>query len=55
MSGDAWYIAAPFFYLEATMGLNIESKRAQALAKARSEPLLFKGDDFRLTDVEAAV
>jgi len=28
---------------------------AYALAKARNEPLLFKGDDFRQTDIEAAV
>jgi len=28
---------------------------AYALAKARGEPLLFKGDDFRQTDVEAAL
>jgi uncharacterized protein with PIN domain len=25
------------------------------LSKARREPLLFKGDDFRQTDVEAAL
>lgn len=28
---------------------------AYALAKARGEPLLFKGDNFRQTDVEAAL
>jgi ribonuclease VapC len=28
---------------------------AYALAKTRGEPLLFKGDDFRKTDVEAAL
>jgi ribonuclease VapC len=35
--------------------LNLGDCFAYALAKARGEPLLFKGDDFRLTDVEAAV
>jgi ribonuclease VapC len=35
--------------------LNLGDCFAYALSKARSEPLLFKGDDFRLTDVEAAV
>ncbi|HVW55267.1 MAG TPA: type II toxin-antitoxin system VapC family toxin [Rhizobiaceae bacterium] len=35
--------------------LNIGDCFAYALAKARSEPLLFKGDDFRQTDVEAAL
>lgn len=35
--------------------LNLGDCFAYALAKARSEPLLFKGDDFRLTDVEAAL
>ena len=34
--------------------LNIGDCFAYALSKARNEPLLFKGDDFRLTDVEAA-
>jgi ribonuclease VapC len=34
--------------------LNLGDCFAYALAKARGEPLLFKGDDFRLTDVEAA-
>lgn len=34
--------------------LNLGDCFAYALAKARSEPLLFKGDDFRHTDVEAA-
>jgi ribonuclease VapC len=28
---------------------------AYALAKELDEPLLFKGDDFRRTDIEAAV
>lgn len=28
---------------------------AYALAKARNEPLLFTGDDFRMTDIEAAL
>jgi ribonuclease VapC len=35
--------------------LNLGDCFAYALSKARQEPLLFKGDDFRLTDVEAAV
>lgn len=35
--------------------LNLGDCFAYALAKARSEPLLFKGDDFRMTDVEAAL
>lgn len=35
--------------------LNLGDCFAYALAKARSEPLLFKGDDFRLTDIEAAI
>lgn len=34
--------------------LNLGDCFAYALAKARGEPLLFKGDDFRQTDVEAA-
>lgn len=34
--------------------LNLGDCFAYALAKARREPLLFKGDDFRQTDVEAA-
>lgn len=35
--------------------LNLGDCFAYALAKARSEPLLFKGDDFRQTDIEAAL
>lgn len=35
--------------------LNLGDCFAYALAKARSEPLLFKGDDFRQTDVEAVL
>jgi len=35
--------------------LNLGDCFAYALAKARSEPLLFKGNDFRHTDVEAAI
>lgn len=35
--------------------LNIGDCFAYALSKARNEPLLFKGDDFPLTDVEAAL
>lgn len=35
--------------------LNLGDCFAYALAQARGEPLLFKGDDFRLTDVEAAI
>ncbi|WP_269930895.1 type II toxin-antitoxin system VapC family toxin [Aminobacter sp. HY435] len=34
--------------------LNFGDCFAYALAKARREPLLFKGDDFRMTDIEAA-
>lgn len=35
--------------------LNLGDCFAYALSKARNEPLLFKGDDFRKTDVEAAL
>ena len=35
-------------------GLNYGDCFSYALAKARSEPLLFKGDDFSRTDIEAA-
>lgn len=35
--------------------LNLGDCFAYALAKARGEPLLFKGEDFRQTDVEAAI
>jgi ribonuclease VapC len=35
-------------------GLNLGDCFAYALAKEKSEPLLFKGDDFRKTDVEPA-
>lgn len=35
--------------------LNLGDCFAYALAKARGEPLLFKGDDFPQTDVEAAI
>jgi ribonuclease VapC len=35
--------------------LNLGDCFAYALAKARSEKLLFKGDDFRKTDIEAAL
>ena len=35
--------------------LNLGDCFAYALAKARDEPLLFKGEDFRQTDVEAAI
>ncbi|MER2535374.1 MAG: type II toxin-antitoxin system VapC family toxin [Rhizobiaceae bacterium] len=35
--------------------LNLGDCFAYALSRARGEPLLFKGDDFRLTDVEAAL
>jgi ribonuclease VapC len=34
--------------------LNIVDCAAYALAKSRSEPLLFKGNDFEMTDIEAA-
>ena len=36
-------------------GLNFGDCFAYALAKATGEPLLFKGGDFGLTDIEAAV
>jgi ribonuclease VapC len=36
-------------------GLNFGDCFAYALAKVAREPLLFKGDDFRLTDVEPAL
>jgi ribonuclease VapC len=35
--------------------LNLGDCFAYALAKARREPLLFKGDDFRQIDIEAAI
>ena len=35
-------------------GLNLGDCFAYALAKDKREPLLFKGDDFRKTDVEVA-
>jgi ribonuclease VapC len=35
--------------------LNLGDCFAYALAKARGEPLLYKGDDFRHTDVEPAL
>lgn len=36
-------------------GLNLGDCFAYALAMARGEPLLFKGDDFARTDVKAAI
>jgi ribonuclease VapC len=36
-------------------GLNFGDCFAYALAKATGEPLLFKGDDFQRTDIQAAV
>lgn len=41
-------------YRSGRKGLNFGDCFAYALAKSRDLPLLFKGDDFRLTDVEAA-
>ena len=35
-------------------GLNLGDCFSYALAKDKGEPLLFKGDDFKLTDVEVA-
>ena len=35
-------------------GMNFGDCFAYALAEATGEPLLFKGDDFTLTDIEAA-
>ncbi len=36
-------------------GLNLGDCFAYALAQSRNEPLLFKGADFSLTDVKAAI
>lgn len=36
-------------------GLNLGDCFAYALARARNEPLLFKGEDFARTDVKAAI
>ena len=36
-------------------GLNLGDCFSYALAKARGEPLLFKGDDFARTDIERVV
>ena len=36
-------------------GLNLGDCFAYALARARQEPLLFKGDDFAQTDVKRAI
>ncbi len=36
-------------------GLNLGDCFAYALAKTRNEPLLFKGEDFTRTDIEAAL
>jgi len=36
-------------------GLNVGDCFSYALAKAYDEPLLFKGDDFPRTDIEAAL
>lgn len=36
-------------------GLNIGDCFAYAMAKDRDEPLLFKGEDFRKTDIEPAL
>lgn len=36
-------------------GLNFGDCFAYALAKELDEPLLFKGDDFRCTDIEAGL
>ena len=36
-------------------GLNFGDCISYALAKTEMTPLLFKGDDFRLTDIEAAL
>lgn len=38
-----------------TAKLNLGDCFAYALSKTRDEPLLFKGDDFRQTDVEPAL
>jgi ribonuclease VapC len=36
-------------------GLNLGDCFSYALAKTAGEPLLFKGDDFRKTDIESAI
>ena len=36
-------------------GLNFGDCFSYAIAKARNEPLLFKGNDFRLTDISPAL
>ena len=36
-------------------GLNFGDCLCYAVAKARNEPLLFKGEDFRLTDIASAL
>ncbi|MDX1576358.1 MAG: type II toxin-antitoxin system VapC family toxin, partial [Kiloniellales bacterium] len=36
-------------------GLNFGDVFAYALAKSTGEPLLFKGEDFARTDIEAAI
>jgi ribonuclease VapC len=36
-------------------GLNLGDCFSYALAKATGEPLLFKGEDFRLTDIQPAL
>ena len=33
MRAEAWNIAAPFFYLEATMGLNIKNPTVERIAR----------------------
>lgn len=42
-------------YRTGRRGLNFGDCFSYALAKTRALPLLFKGDDFRMTDVEPAL
>ena len=37
------------------LSLNIVDCAVYALAKVRSQPLLFKGDDFDRTDIDSAL
>ena len=56
MTADQAWIAASarFTYGKGRNGLNIGDCFAYALATSLKAPLLFKGNDFALTDIEAA-
>lgn len=58
-NGDAAQVAAEAFIKYGRgrhpAGLNFGDCISYALAKTEVMPLLFKGDDFRLTDIEAAL